>query len=86
MSLENLPPMPIQSVHDCKGQCCFMQSTNPEKDGWRDGYCLDCVTEMDRAEFRDDPANWTREEREQHAREIEGDSRMREDKANRDEP
>jgi len=73
----SIPPMPVPN-HLCKGHCCLMPVPNdPEAAGWRNGYCLDCVSEMDRAEFRDDPANWTREERAQHAREIEADSDMR---------
>jgi len=62
----------------CNGWCCIMPvPPSPETEGWRDGYCLDCVTEMDRAEFRDNPENWTHEERAQHAREIAADSDMR---------
>ena len=82
MSLENLPPMPIQSVHDCKGQCCFMQSTNPEKDGWRDGYCLDCVTESDAADMRAE-RELTREELWEMGKEEAADAEMRRDKEDR---
>ena len=82
MSLENLPPMPIQSVHDCKGQCCFMQSTNPEKDGWRDGYCLDCVTESDAADMRAE-RELTREELWEMGKEEAADAEIRRDKEDR---
>ena len=82
MSLENLPPMPVQSIHDCKGECCFMQSTNPERDGWRDGYCLDCVTESDAADMRAEREP-TREKLWELGKEEAADAEMRRDKEDR---
>ena len=50
----------------CIGLFCEMKTTESEyeRDGWRDGYCHDCVSEMDA----------------QHAREEASDAEMRRDK------
>jgi len=62
-----------------------MESTNPEKDGWKHGHCPDCLTEIERREMRDEN-NLSRYELEEIARDEAADSRMRDDKAFRDEP
>jgi hypothetical protein len=41
----------------CRGWNCIMpMPLSPEAPGWRDGYCFDCVTEMDRQQIRDEQA------------------------------
>lgn len=41
----------------CAGYLCEMQTIDPEHDGWRDGLCMDCVTEDDRMTAREEHAD-----------------------------
>ena len=72
--------MPVPEIK-CKGWLCFMLATDLENAGWKDGLCPECQDEIEREDMRAEH-NLSRYE---EAKEIAGDSRMRDEKAFRDE-
>jgi hypothetical protein len=76
-------PVPVTA---CKGWNCLMpMPTNPEADGWQDGFCPDCLAEIARDEMREERA-LTRDELWELGKEEAADSAMRDSKATRDQP
>ena len=54
MTALSIPPMSVIPP-TCKGQLCNMpMPLSPEVEGWRDGYCFECVTELERERIREE--------------------------------